>query len=317
MGSVAARPEALTDTRVRTDSVKLPAASGIAGGASRLAVSEHRPSWSLNPPPRDRTVHGLPPSRGRKLHDDESESQSHGADTTSSDVARPVEKPQAKKRKRAPSPDVIPNPKGSSYGLDLDYFCYSSESDEDEAQATRTDRTGPRVTTSQGPAIKKARTQPAAESTPTPPVRYWPAATDPYRGRYFLMPGQRPPPESPSEPPLPPAARAPAARTRASTFIPNRQGTFRLDYDDESSDELVETTPTAQAAPAATIDRLSTGPPAVPDRYCFPSSRLLSAWSAALEPMLTLLFEILQPEAAASPHPASRRSSSSCNASQD
>ena len=35
------------------------------------------------------------------------------------------------KRKRAPSPDSIPNPPGCSYGMDLDYFLYSSSSDEE------------------------------------------------------------------------------------------------------------------------------------------------------------------------------------------
>ena len=35
------------------------------------------------------------------------------------------------KRKRAPSPDSIPNPPGCSYGMDLDYFGYYSSSDEE------------------------------------------------------------------------------------------------------------------------------------------------------------------------------------------
>ena len=36
------------------------------------------------------------------------------------------------KRKRMPSPDTIPNPKGASYGMDLDYFRYVSSEEEDE-----------------------------------------------------------------------------------------------------------------------------------------------------------------------------------------
>ena len=36
------------------------------------------------------------------------------------------------KRKRMPSPDTIPNPKGTSYGMDLDYFRYVSSEEEDE-----------------------------------------------------------------------------------------------------------------------------------------------------------------------------------------
>lgn len=41
------------------------------------------------------------------------------------------------KRKRLPSPDTIPNPRGCSYGMDLDYFEYVS-SDEDEIVDTPT-----------------------------------------------------------------------------------------------------------------------------------------------------------------------------------
>lgn len=36
------------------------------------------------------------------------------------------------KRKRLGSPDIIPNPGGSSYGMDLDYFGFSSSGEEDE-----------------------------------------------------------------------------------------------------------------------------------------------------------------------------------------
>ena len=36
------------------------------------------------------------------------------------------------KRKRLPSPEIIPNPGGSSYGMDLDYFVFSSSEEENE-----------------------------------------------------------------------------------------------------------------------------------------------------------------------------------------
>ena len=39
-------------------------------------------------------------------------------------------RPGEKKRKRAPSPDSIPNPKGCSYGMDLDYFGWVSDDEE-------------------------------------------------------------------------------------------------------------------------------------------------------------------------------------------
>lgn len=45
------------------------------------------------------------------------------------------------KRKRVPSPDVIPNPPGTSYGMDLAYFGYdSSEEDESEIDTTPSKR---------------------------------------------------------------------------------------------------------------------------------------------------------------------------------
>lgn len=42
------------------------------------------------------------------------------------------------KRKRLPSPDTIPNPRGSSYGMDLDYFGYDSSDEDDEMDNTPT-----------------------------------------------------------------------------------------------------------------------------------------------------------------------------------
>lgn len=41
------------------------------------------------------------------------------------------------KRKRAPSPDVIPNPAGCSYGMDLDYFTYSDDEIEEAEEHSR------------------------------------------------------------------------------------------------------------------------------------------------------------------------------------
>ncbi len=51
------------------------------------------------------------------------------------------------KRKRMPSPEIIPNPVGGGFGMDLDYF-YISDGDSDEEHATPTRR----------PQTKKART---------------------------------------------------------------------------------------------------------------------------------------------------------------
>lgn len=42
---------------------------------------------------------------------------------------------KSNKRKRLPSPDIIPNPKGCSYGMDLDYFPPFSDSDEESSDS--------------------------------------------------------------------------------------------------------------------------------------------------------------------------------------
>ncbi|KAL9099608.1 MAG: hypothetical protein Q9163_004915 [Psora crenata] len=51
-----------------------------------------------------------------------------GTETNPFGMRRPGEK-----RKRAPSPDAIPNPKGASYGMDLDYFAFDSDDDSPSA----------------------------------------------------------------------------------------------------------------------------------------------------------------------------------------
>lgn len=72
------------------------------------------------------------PVTQEKANQDISNVESKDADTQ----AEP--KNGNKKRKRAPSPDVIPNPPGCSYGMDLDYFTYSDDEFEEasvEAEA--------------------------------------------------------------------------------------------------------------------------------------------------------------------------------------
>ncbi len=68
------------------------------------------------------------------------------------------------KRKRVPSPDTIPNPKGCSFGLDLDYFGYDS-SDEDEEPVITPSKQPNKVRRTSGPELViqlpyKARTYP-------------------------------------------------------------------------------------------------------------------------------------------------------------
>ncbi len=82
------------------------------------------------------------------------------------------------KRKRQPSPDTIPNPPGVSYGMDLDYFCYSG-SDEEEEQTTPIKQ----------PPNKKTRIS-LPDST-LGPVIGDPHKARPYTGVYFADSAER------------------------------------------------------------------------------------------------------------------------------
>ncbi|KAL2852658.1 hypothetical protein BJX68DRAFT_265540 [Aspergillus pseudodeflectus] len=186
--------------------------------------------------------------------------QERGRDSTPQ--ATPVaNESQKKKRKRAPSPDVIPNPVGSSYGMDLDYFYYSSES-EDEDMETPAPQTEPRKDTlaktalrsnaqSERPASKKVRFDASPENTPS---RLRARATDPYTGVHFIGMGN---PQSSSAPTTPtPATPTPVQRivdpTQRPGFIPNRSGTFQLDYDAFSDDSDSSGAPSPPGTPAPT-----------------------------------------------------------------
>ncbi|GMF69182.1 unnamed protein product [Aspergillus oryzae] len=139
---------------------------------------------------------------------------------------------EQRKRKRSPSPDVIPNPAGSSYGLDLDYFCYSSES-EDEAAETPSKQSERKKADSLAKSVarsalrterqssKKVRFDASPEDTPSK-LRSRARSTDPYRGTHFVGMG--------SDSPTPPA-RTEQPSQRHAGFVPNTQGTFQLDYD--------------------------------------------------------------------------------------
>ena len=88
------------------------------------------------------------------------------------------------KRKRLPSPEVIPNPPGCSYGMDLDYFASSSSEDEmDDGESPNNQPESP----SARPA-KRARM--SSESQTTPPARTLgdPYHAPPYTGTLFADP---------------------------------------------------------------------------------------------------------------------------------
>ncbi|KAL4998306.1 hypothetical protein BDV10DRAFT_185347 [Aspergillus recurvatus] len=185
----------------------------------------------------------------------ESTPQSAESQTSSTSTERGRETtPQAsivaselkKKRKRSPSPDVIPNPAGSSYGMDLDYFCYSSESDGEAEPSPPRSKPSDRgktavrsIAQSERPASKKVRFDASPEDTPS---KRRARATDPYHGRHFIGMGG---PQTSSTPTTPtPDARVVDPRQQ-SGFIPNTSGTFQLDYDalSDDSDTDTETVP--------------------------------------------------------------------------
>ncbi|KAL4779870.1 hypothetical protein BJX76DRAFT_339505 [Aspergillus varians] len=164
---------------------------------------------------------------------------------------------QKKKRKRSSSPDVIPNPAGASYGMDLDYFCYSSDSEDDEAEPSAP-QTQPRKVDTLGktalrnaaqterPASKKVRFDASPEDTPS---KRRARATDPYQGRHFVGMGG---PQASSAPTTPtPESRVYDPRQRPG-FIPNRTGTFELDYDafSDDSDSSGAASPPSTPAPS-------------------------------------------------------------------
>ncbi|GFF90840.1 hypothetical protein IFM53868_06301 [Aspergillus udagawae] len=174
-----------------------------------------------------------------------------------------------KKRKRSPSPDVIPNPAGCSYGLDLDYFCYSSDSEEEAdgqpqqaVPPTRPDALAKSAVRSairseQGPS-KRVRFDASPEDTPSK-LRTRPRATDPYTGRHFISMGDAARVTAPGSPAAAPATPTPAARVDLSTpqrspgFIPNKQGTFQLDYDAFSDESESSGAPSPKAPSAKSV----------------------------------------------------------------
>ena len=79
------------------------------------------------------------------------------------------------KRKRLPSPDIIPNPPGCSYGMDLDYFGYDS-TDEDE------DEDKEEITPTKGRPNKSRRLSKPGDRTERSGD---PKKARPYTGAYF------------------------------------------------------------------------------------------------------------------------------------
>ncbi|EEP82430.1 predicted protein [Uncinocarpus reesii 1704] len=93
-------------------------------------------TYSLFPKPLDRSLFfGLKKDGVTSSENSQNSDSLAAAEIVDKVKATPVSKP--KKRKRSPSPDVIPNPPGVSYGMDMRYFGYSSESEEEEEELPR------------------------------------------------------------------------------------------------------------------------------------------------------------------------------------
>ncbi|RAL07695.1 uncharacterized protein BO97DRAFT_355824 [Aspergillus homomorphus CBS 101889] len=175
--------------------------------------------------------------------------------------------PKQKKRKRAPSPDVIPNPPGCSYGMYEEYFVISdSDEDSDNEDEPARPQTEPKQQDPRGksavrsalrserPATKKVRFDASPQDTPSK-LRMKPRATDPYTGQHFVgmnSPGESSNSSAPASPA--PASQAeqpsvyPDPRSRPG-FVPNRDGTFETPYSDTSSEASDDDAPASGFVP--------------------------------------------------------------------
>ncbi|EER26574.1 hypothetical protein CPC735_007470 [Coccidioides posadasii C735 delta SOWgp] len=168
------------------------------------------------------------------------------------DAAAPVVKP--KKRKRSPSPDVIPNPPGVSYGMDLKYFCYSSESEEEEEEPPQTKPPKPlpprgilrerkRVRFDVSPQdtpskLRLQRTMAIADMTPSrAPITPSRLSREVHAAEQTAPSPGAAPASHGSADALSHALGRPPTRVSAPPVITNTTGTYKLDYNLFSSDE--------------------------------------------------------------------------------
>ena len=114
------------------------------------------------------------------------------------------------KRKRY-SPDIIPNPKGCSYGMDLDYFGDSSSDDEAAGEDTPTKPS------------KRARVSPREPSTPTRKPVGDPTQATPYTGLTFAEPRPNLFDNVNTSPPV--------------VYVPTPSITFEVPYDSDSAED--------------------------------------------------------------------------------
>ena len=190
---------------------------------------------------RDAAEKGAANKEQPQEQEKQAQASSERAATSAEERGREVTDTTDKKRKRAPSPDVIPNPPGCSYGLDLDYFCYS-DSDEEEEPSPSISKPTPLAKSAVRSALrseshpsKKVRFDASPEDTPS---KKRGRATDPYQGHHFLGLGDvSPTPATDSAktaPATPTTTGSPTQRPPGFKF--NSQGSFGFDYDDFSDD---------------------------------------------------------------------------------
>ncbi|KAF9893142.1 hypothetical protein FE257_012553 [Aspergillus nanangensis] len=295
--SVAVQPSSERITRTQRHEMESGPSRTDSQSRRRLSEStlaEERPkkrsrnmSYSLFPAPMDKSLYLGDIPKAPKETQKPSSSDSPSRSTQEKTVHTTAEKPQLdkstapvvpteavgkehknsaqtpsrseKKRKRAPSPDVIPNPVGSSYGMDLAFFGYSSDSDEEASTTSSQGKDGvpenlPLTKSTVRNAIrserhpsKKVRFDASPEDTPSK-KRMRGRATDTYSGQHFVGMGSTSPSPS-SSPSVTPTTPTPPV-TRPPGFIPNTQGTFQLDYDAFSDDSESSGAPSPSTVPA-------------------------------------------------------------------
>jgi hypothetical protein len=246
-------------------------------------------TYSLFPAPIDKTVYlgdtsgsskepKSSKSKSRKSHKqtkqprlkDDSSSKPDSLEQSNEKDCLPSEvtKEPGKKRKRHSSPEVIPNPPGVSYGMDLRYFIYSSDDSDDSdgpdepnegsypSRPKKVPTTPARGILQSGrPPLKRVRFDTSPDDTPS---KLRARATDTYTGRHFVGVNDHFASQdhiTATSMKAPPPLITEEFSDRPSTFIPNPHGTFTLDYDAFSSDsetELSDTTiPKKSATPTS------------------------------------------------------------------
>ncbi|KAN0068713.1 hypothetical protein V8E54_013437 [Elaphomyces granulatus] len=174
-------------------------------------------------------------------------------------------KSERKRRRRRASPDIIPNPPGTSYGMDLRYFIYSSESyddsSEDEVRARPSQMPVRGILQTKRPRPKRVHFAASPPDKPSKLRSISQAATESYAGHdmdphvdrlgVLASPAQMP------------TSSLRAAQTDPDSYqpvVPNLTGTFTLDYDLFSSDDSDTAAPFETGARVPGPHALSSAP---------------------------------------------------------